>query len=396
MNLTFYGAAKNVTGSCFLLEACGKRILIDCGMKQGCDECENEELGFNPALIDILLVTHAHLDHTGRIPLLVKNGFKGPIIATSATSALMKIILLDSAKIQEMDARWENQKGLRAGRPEVVPLYTEEDAQKSFSLITPHEYDTEIKLSDGIKAVFIDGGHLLGSSSITITVNEGDKEETIVFSGDIGNINQPIINDPQYLKKADFVVMESTYGNRDHEPDEDYPTVLAEIFESTFKKGGNVVVPSFAIGRTQQLLYFIREIKERRLVKSFPDFHVYVDSPLSIAATKIYSEDMEDYADSETEAVMERGIDPLSFENLHFTQSSDASKLINSDMSPKVIISSSGMCEAGRIRHHLKHNLWRADSSIVFVGYQANGTLGRIILEGAKKVKLFEIGRAHV
>ncbi|HAN20327.1 MAG: MBL fold hydrolase [Clostridiales bacterium GWF2_36_10] len=389
MNLTFYGAAKNVTGSCFMLSACGKKILIDCGMKQGCDECENENFGFNPAEVDYVLLTHAHIDHSGRLPLLVKKGYKGPIIATSATCKLIDILLRDSAKIQEMDAKWENQKGKRADRDEVQPLYTTDDVEDTLTHLLPHEYDTKVNLCKGVDIVFTDVGHLLGSASISVYIEENGKKETIVFSGDIGNINQPIINDPQYLEQADYVVMEATYGNREHEPSENYTVELAQIFESTFIKGGNVIIPSFSVGRTQQLLYYIRKIKEQKLIHSIPDFAVYVDSPLSIAATKIYSEDLNDYADEETEAVIERGVNPLSFNNLHFTQSSEASKLINADITPKVIISSSGMCEAGRIRHHLKHNLWRSNSSVVFVGYQANGTLGRIILDGVKKVKLF-------
>lgn len=389
MNLTFYGAAKNVTGSCFLLSISGKNILIDCGMKQGCEDCDNKELGFNANQIDFVLLTHAHLDHSGRLPLLVKNGFGGPIIATGATCSLLEIMLRDSAKIQEMDAKWENQKGARAGHENIEPLYTIQDVEFTLKQLVPHEYEEKIKLFEGVSFKFTDGGHLLGSASITFYAKENGKEEIIVFSGDIGNTNQPIINDPKYLEQADYVIMEATYGDREHDIEQDYTVELAKIFESTFVKGGNVVIPSFSVGRTQQLLYFIREIKERKLVLSIPDFNVYVDSPLSIAATKIYADGLLKYGDPDTEAVLARGINPLSFENLHFTQTSDESKAINFDMKPKVIISSSGMCEAGRIRHHLKHNLWRSSNAIVFVGFQANGTLGRYILNGAKKIKLF-------
>lgn len=389
MNLTFYGAAKNVTGSCFLLSACGKKVLIDCGMKQGCDDCENSELVFNPGDIDYVLLTHAHLDHSGRLPLLYKNGYHGPIIATGATCSLLEIMLRDSAKIQEMDAKWENQKGARAGREIVEPLYTMDDVEETLKHLEPHIYDETVVLGEGLSAVFTDVGHLLGSSSISFYTVENGKQETVAFSGDIGNINQPIINDPQYLERADYVIMEATYGNRDHEESADYTVELAKIFESTFLQGGNVIIPSFSVGRTQELLYFIREIKERKLIRSIPDFAVFVDSPLSIAATKIYSDDLPEYGDEDTEAVLAKGIKPLAFENLYFTQTSEESKAINSDMKPKVIISSSGMCEAGRIRHHLKHNLWRPECSIVFVGYQANGTLGRIILDGVRKIKLF-------
>ena len=389
MNLTFYGAAKNVTGSCFLLSACGRKILIDCGMKQGCDDFENEELGFNASEIDYVLATHAHIDHSGRLPLLVKNGYSGSIIATGGTCNLLSIMLRDSAKIQEMDAKWENQKGKRAGNKTVEPLYTKEDADLTIQRLKMHEYNVKVTLCDGISFVFTDVGHLLGSASIIFYITENDEQNTLVFSGDIGNINQPIINDPQYLEKADYVVMEATYGDREHQPEPDHTSGLARILESTFIKGGNVVIPSFSVGRTQQLLYFIREIKERKLIKSIPDFRVYVDSPLSIAATRIYADNLKYYGDEETKAVMAKGVDPLSFDNLYFTQTSEESKAINADMNPKVIISSSGMCEAGRIRHHLKHNLWRPECSVVFVGYQANGTLGRIILNGVRKIKLF-------
>ncbi|HBL83336.1 MAG: MBL fold hydrolase [Clostridiales bacterium GWF2_38_85] len=389
MNLTFYGAAKNVTGSCFMLTVNEKKIMIDCGMKQGCSDCDNKTMDFVQSEIDYVLVTHAHIDHSGRLPLIVKYGYTGQIIATGATCSLLEIMLRDSAKIQEMDAKWENQKGKRAGHEFIEPLYTMEDTEKTLLQLEPHKYNERIKICEGVSAEFIDGGHLLGSASITLYLDENGVQKIIAFSGDIGNLDQPIIRDPIYLKKADYVVMESTYGNRNHDEIGDYAAELAQIFESTFIKGGNIVIPSFSVGRTQELLYFIREMKERKLVKSIPDFPVYVDSPLSIAATNIYSGDLTGYADKLTDAIIAKGQNPLRFNNLHMTETSDESKLINSDLEPKVIISSSGMCEAGRIRHHLKHNLWRGECSIVFVGYQANGTLGRIILNGVKKVKLF-------
>lgn len=389
MKLTFHGAAKDVTGSCFLLNAGGKNILIDCGMKQGCSDCDNTEFGFNPADIDYVLLTHAHIDHSGRLPLLVKQGYEGKIITTGATCSLLGIMLLDSAKIQESDAKWENQKGKRAGRETVEPLYTIDDAEETLTRLSPCSYGKPVEICEGVTAIFTDVGHLLGSASITVSVTEDGITKLVAFSGDIGNLDQPIIKDPIYLKTADYVVMESTYGDRNHEASSDYALELAKIFESTFIKGGNVVIPSFSIGRTQELLYFIREIKERGLVKTIPDFPVYVDSPLSIAATEIYSGDLTGYADSLAEKIINSGRNPLKFSNLHMTETADESKLINTDKEPKVIISSSGMCEAGRIRHHLKHNLWRPECSIVFVGYQANGTLGRIISDGVKRVKLF-------
>ena len=389
MKLTFWGAAKDVTGSCYMLEVNGKKLLVDCGMKQGCSECDNRTLYFSPTEIDCVLVTHAHIDHSGRLPLLVRDGYKGPIITTGATCELLNIMLRDSAKIQEMDAKWENHKGKRAGHEVVEPLYTTIDVENMLQQLEPHKYNEKVKICDGVVAEFIDGGHLLGSASITLYLEENGVEKTIAFSGDIGNLDQPIIRDPVYLKKADYVLMESTYGDRNHDEPGDYAAELAKIFESTFMKGGHVIIPSFSVGRKQELLYFIREMKERKLVRSIPDFAVYVDSPLAIAATNIYSGDLRGYADELTEEILARGEYPLQFNNLHMTESSDESKLINEDIMPKVIISSSGMCEAGRIRHHLKHNLWRPECSIIFVGYQANGTLGRIILNGVRKVKLF-------
>lgn len=389
MKLTFYGAAKEVTGSAHLLEACGKKILIDCGLQQGADEKDNENLPFAANQIDYVLLTHAHIDHSGRLPMLSKNGFCGEIHTTGKTQELITIMLRDSAHIQENDAKWENQKGRRAGRPPVEPIYTLLDTEEILQYVVPHSYGELFELTSGIQVRFIDAGHLLGSACIEIFVSENGKEQKIVFSGDIGNINQPIIRDPQPIREADYVVMESTYGDRDHERSESYTADFAQIIDQTLSQGGNVVIPSFAVGRTQELLYFIREIKEQKLVKSVPDFPVYVDSPLSTEATKIYDGNLSGYADEETIEVLQKGNNPLRFGNLHLCSAVEESKLLNQDSTPKVIISSSGMCEAGRIRHHLKHNLWRPESSIVFVGFQAQGTLGRILLDGVKTVKLF-------
>ena len=389
MKLSFYGAAKEVTGSCYLLEINGEKILIDCGLQQGQDEKDEQKLPFNANMIDYVVLTHAHIDHSGRIPLLVKEGFQGKIFATKATCDLISIMLRDSAHIQEMDAMWENKRGKRAGSNEAVPLYSIKDAEETLKYLVPCSYNEMINICDGAKLNFIDAGHILGSSSAEIFLSEANITKKIVFSGDIGNIGQPIIRDPQYIKQADFVVMESTYGDRNHEKSDDYTKDLADIINDTLKNGGNVVIPSFAVGRTQELLYFIREIKERGLVTSVPNFPVYVDSPLSSEATKIYDGDLAGYADEAAIAIIKRGINPLTFKDLFLVETSDDSKAINSDMTPKVIISSSGMCEAGRIRHHLKHNLWRRECAIVFVGFQANGTLGKIIVDGATKVKLF-------
>lgn len=389
MKLHFYGADRCVTGSCHCLEINGKKILVDCGLQQGRDELDNRYLAFAPGNIDILLVTHAHIDHTGRIPLLVKNGFHGRILTTRLTADLMKIMLLDSAHIQESDAEYENRKGERAGREHVDPLYTEQDALDVFKYVTTCEYKEKVDLCEGVSAVFTDAGHLLGSASITLELEENGVHKTIVFSGDIGNVDQPIIRDPQLLKKADYVVMESTYGDRNHTEVWSYTDELAEIIDETLGKGGNVVIPSFAVGRTQELLYFIREIKDQKLVKSTPNFPVYIDSPLAKAATTVFCGDLHGYLDEQALELVKDGTHMFTFPNLNLVESSEESKMLNMDTTPKVIISASGMCDAGRIRHHLKHNLWRPECTVVFVGYQGEGTLGRALLEGVKSVKLF-------
>ena len=388
MKLTFYGAAKAVTGSCHCLEVNGTRILIDCGLQQGRDERDNRVLDFAPGSIDYVIVTHAHIDHTGRIPLLVKQGFHGQIVTTRLTGQLMSIMLRDSAHIQESDAQWQNQKGRRAGRPPVEPLYTLADAEHAMELVTTCEYGQMVDLCPGVRLRFTDAGHLLGSACAELWLTEEGVTRKIVFSGDLGNVDQPIIRDPQPIDEADFVVMESTYGDRLHEPPESYTEALAQIIDETFERGGNVIIPSFAVGRTQELLYFMREMKERGLVRSHPDFQVCVDSPLANEATRIYSGDLHGYLDEEAIEALKGGA-LFQFPGLTLTESSEESKALNEDKSSKVIISASGMCDAGRIRHHLKHNLWRKECAIVFVGYQAEGSLGRALLEGAKSVKLF-------
>ena len=389
MKLHFYGADRCVTGSCHCLEINGKKILVDCGLQQGRDELDNRYLAFAPGNIDILLVTHAHIDHTGRIPLLVKNGFHGRILTTRLTADLMKIMLLDSAHIQESDAEYENRKGERAGREHVDPLYTEQDALDVFKYVTTCEYKEKVDLCEGVSAVFTDAGHLLGSASITLELEENGVHKTIVFSGDIGNVDQPIIRNPQFFDSADYVLMESTYGDRNHTEVWSYTDQLAQIIDETLAKGGNVVIPAFAVGRTQELLYFIREIKDRGLVTSVKDFPVYVDSPLAKKATTIFCGDLRGYLDEDARALVQDGTHMFNFPGLHLTETVDESKLLNIDKTPKVIISASGMCDAGRIRHHLKYNLWRGDSAVVFVGFQAPGTLGRNLLDGTPSVKLF-------
>ena len=389
MKLTFFGAAKAVTGSCHCVEVRGKKILIDCGLQQGKDERDNTVLDFAPNYIDYVIVTHAHIDHSGRIPLLIKQGFQGQIFATRLTGELMSIMLQDSAHIQEMDAQWKNQKGKRAGRPPVEPLYTVADAAQVPEHLVTVEYGQIIELCEGVKIRFVDAGHLLGSASVEMWLEEDGVEKKIVFSGDIGNHNQPIIRDPSLIDGADYVVMESTYGDRNHDPVVSYTAELAKIIDDTFAKGGNVIIPSFAVGRTQELLYFMREMKKEGLVKSNPDFTVCVDSPLANEATKIFSGDLRGYLDDDALEVVKDGERLFTFPGLTMTESSEESKMLNMDKSSKVIISASGMCDAGRIRHHLKHNLWREECAIVFVGYQGEGTLGRHLLEGAKQVRLF-------
>ena len=389
MKLHFFGADQCVTGSCHCLEVNGKKILIDCGLQQGRDEVDNSSLPFHAGNIDYVLVTHAHIDHSGRIPLLVKQGFRGRILTTRLTAQLMDIMLQDSAHIQESDAEYKNRKNLRAGRPVVEPLYTVEDALRVKEFITTCEYGEKVDLCEGVQVECIDAGHLLGSASMKLTVTENGETRTIVFSGDIGNVDQPIIRDPQFFHRADFVVMESTYGNRNHTEVWSYTDELAQIIDETLGKGGNVVIPSFAVGRTQELLYFIRQIKDENLVKSVPNFNVYVDSPLSKAATTIFCGDLRGYLDKEALALVQDGTHMFNFPGLHLTETVEESKLLNMDKTTKVIISASGMCDAGRIRHHLKYNLWRGDSAVVFVGFQSPGTLGRHLLDGAPSVKLF-------
>ena len=390
MKLSFYGADREVTGSCHGVEIRGKNLLVDCGMVQGSDNDYGQDFPFNPVNIECVVMTHAHIDHSGRLPLLVKQGFRGRIFATGATIKLLQIMLRDSAHIQEVEAGWKSRKGKRAGKQEVEPLYTVEDAEKVFQYFVPCTYNNIIEVDEGVKIRFTDAGHLLGSAFVEMWLEEGGISKKVVFSGDIGNIGQPIIRDPQYVREADVALMESTYGDRNHEVPADYTHELAEVIDKTFAAGGNVIIPSFAIGRTQELLYFIREIKEQGLVKSAPDFPVYVDSPLGNAATRIYEGDLDGYLDEETIRVIKSGKKYLSFDNLRISETSEDSKAINFDNAPKVIISSSGMCDAGRIRHHLKHNIWRPECAVVFVGFQAKGTLGRILMDKATpKVMLF-------
>lgn len=389
MKLTFLGAAREVTGSCYLLEVNGKRCLIECGMAQGPDIYENQYVPVNPSTISAIFLTHAHIDHSGLLPMLFKNGYKGKVYTTKPTKALAQIMLEDSAHIQESEAEWRNRKAKRSGAGAYKPLYTAEDVvkmnAKGYKAV---EYCQPIEVFKGLIATFYDAGHLLGSSSILLECTEGQTTKRIVFSGDIGNVNKPILRDPTLLTSADYVITESTYGDRDGEPSCDQVATLASIIQRTLDRGGNVIIPSFAIGRLQEMLYYLREIKERGLVKGHPHFPVYVDSPLAVKATRIFQRKY-DCFDAETTEIINRGVNPIAFDDLICTESVEESKGINTDPIPKIILSASGMCEAGRIRHHLKYNLWRPESTVVFVGYQVEGTLGRILLDGIDSVNLF-------
>ena len=389
MKITFVGATHEVTGSCYFLEAAGKKFLVDCGMEQGPDNFENIPIPVPASELDFVLLTHAHIDHSGKLPVLYAEGFRGNIYTTYATVDLCEIMLRDSAHIQMFEAEWRNRKGRRSGKEPVQPLYDMNDAQGAISHLVGCPYQQILELADGIQVRFVDAGHLLGSASIELWLKEDDTERKIVFSGDIGNKDQPLIKNPTYLQSADYVVMESTYGDRSHGPRASYEDELARVIQRTFDRGGNVVIPSFAVGRTQEMLYFIRRIKSEHLLPEFENFEVYIDSPLAVEATSIFNKSVEECFDEDARALVQQGINPIGFPGLKMAITSDESKMINFNDNPKVIISASGMCEAGRIRHHLKHNLWRKDSTILFVGYQVPGTLGFSLLNGAKEVRLF-------
>lgn len=389
MKLTFVGAAHEVTGSCHYLTAAGKNILVDYGMEQGFDTFENVPLPVRPSDIDFVLLTHAHIDHSGCLPVLAQYGFAGEILATAATCDLAEIMLRDSAGIQEFEAEWRSRKGQRQGREPYTPFYDSNDVERILKHFRPLAYDTIFEIAPGLRVRFTDVGHLLGSAFVEIWATEEGREVKLLFSGDIGNKNQPLLHDPATAEGADYVIMESTYGDRSHGPRTDYVEAFSQVIQRTFMRGGNVVVPSFAVGRTQEILYFLRQIKEQGRIASFPDFEVYVDSPLAIRATGIFSEHTWDCFDDEARELLAKGIDPIRFPGLRIAQTAEESKAINFDQKPKIILSASGMCEAGRIKHHLKHNLWRPESTILFVGYQARGTLGRRLLDGVEEVTLF-------
>ena len=398
MKITFLGATRTVTGSNFLVEAAGKKFLVDCGMWQGREDIEiqnGEDFEYNPAEIDFMLLTHAHIDHSGRIPKLYNEGFRNKIYAHKATCDLCTLMLPDSGHIQEAEIEWKNRKRIRKGEKELPPLYTAEDALKSLEVFEPVKYDEIIEITPDIHVRFNDAGHMLGSSIIELWVKEDGKETKTVFTGDLGNNDIPLLSEPTMIESTDYLVMESTYGSRLHLRNEEKAKMFLDIVSETLDNGGTVVIPSFAVGRTQEILYEINKLKDiitdeefKRRYKTLMKSPVYVDSPLAISATEVFKENMELF-DEETQAQIMQGDNPLEFPGLEFTRTADESKALNEDPKSSIIISASGMCEVGRIKHHLKHNLWNPKSTILFVGYQAPGTLGYSIVNGAKKVKIF-------
>ena len=397
MKITFLGATRTVTGSNFLVEGAGKKFLVDCGMWQGKAEIEEEngqDFEFNPAEIDFMLLTHAHIDHSGRIPKLYKEGFKNKVYAHKATCDLCALMLPDSGHIQEMESEWKNKKRMRKGENPLPPIYTAEEAARCLEIFEPVKYDEIIEITPQIQVRFNDAGHMLGSSMIEVWVEEDGKRTKAVFTGDIGNNDIPLLSSPTMIEDTDYLVMESTYGSRLHIKNDQKAELFLDIVSETLDNGGTVVIPSFAVGRTQEILYEINHIKEeeqddefRRKYKNLMKTPVYVDSPLAISATEVFRENM-DLFDEETQEEIMRGDNPLEFSGLQFTRTADESKALNQDPRSSIIISASGMCEVGRIKHHLKHNLWNPKSTILFVGYQAPGTLGYSIVNGAKTVKI--------
>lgn len=399
MKVTFFGATKTVTGSNFLVEGAGKKFLVDCGLYQGSTREEiknNEPFPYNIEEIDFMLLTHAHIDHSGRIPKLYKDGYRKPIFATNATCDLCAIMLPDSGHIQETETEWKNKKRIRRGEDILIPIYDAETAAKSLELFRGVDYDQIIEVDDNIHVRFNDAGHMLGSSIIEVWIKEDGENKKIVFSGDIGNNDIPLLSEPTMIEDADFLVMESTYGDRLHIENENKAERFIQIVTDTISQGGTVVIPSFAVGRTQEILYELNKFKGSS--NDTPEFDrrfdllmhtpVYVDSPLAISATEVFRENMNLF-DEETQELIQRGDNPLEFPGLKFTQTVEESKELNESDESCIIISASGMCEVGRIKHHLKHNIWNPKNTILFVGYQALGTLGRKIVDGAKTVKIF-------
>jgi len=388
MKLTFYGACKTVTGSCYLVETEDTKLLVDCGMYQGSKELKERNYGdflFNPAEIDYVVLTHAHIDHSGLIPKLMKKGYKGPIITTKATIDLCSIMLPDSGHIQELEIERKNRKILRAGKPLLEPIYDHLDASKVMLQFKGVDYDLVTELSPTVAIRLRDAGHILGSAIVEMWIKENGKKTKIVFSGDLGNFNQPIINDPTNIDDADYLIMESTYGNRIHGDIGDKKEVLLKVISETFERGGNLIIPAFAVERTQDILYYLGILEHQGRL---PDCDIYVDSPLAISASEIFKASVQYYDEETRKAYETSGQSPIILKKLKMARSQEESMRLNEIKGRAIIISASGMCEAGRIKHHLKHNLWRPESSILFVGFQAEGTLGRQIIDGQRLVKI--------
>ena len=398
MKITFLGATKMVTGSNFLVEGAGKKFLVDCGMYQGGDRDEmqnHEPFAYDVNEIDFMLLTHAHIDHSGRIPKLYKEGYRNPVITTKATRDLCSIMLPDSGHIQEQEIEWRNRKRMREGKEALPPLYTAQDAIDTMEIFKPVNYDEIIEIDPNIYVRFNDAGHMLGSAIIEIWVKEDGKETKAVFTGDLGNNDIPLLSSPTMIDNCDYLVMESTYGGRLHIRNDEKANLFLNIVSETLDKGGTVVIPSFAVGRTQEILYELNNLKDAQDSEEFKKKYatlmkapVYVDSPLAISATEVFRENANLF-DEETQALIERGDNPLEFPGLQFTRTADESKALNEKNESAIIISASGMCEVGRIKHHLKHHLWDPNSTVLFVGYQAPGTLGRRIVDGEKVVRIF-------
>ena len=389
MKITFLGANHEVTGSRTLIEwRKGRYLLVDCGMEQGQNEYENAEMPVSAKEIEYVFITHAHIDHTGMLPKLWRDGFRGTVYTTRETNNLCAIMLADSAHIQMSDAEYQTKKNKRKNLPPVEPAYDMDDVNELLGNFRPCGYGEAIRVDEGLTVAFTDIGHLMGSAAISLWLTDGDETRKIVFSGDVGNINQPLLNDPMFVREADYVVVESTYGDRLHAARIDPTPMMVDVIQRTLDRGGNVIIPSFAVGRTQEMLYIIRDIKMHGLVHGHDGFPVYVDSPLANEATAVFLQCDTECLDPEARAVMQQGVNPISFPELETVVTADESKKLNASKIPGVIISASGMCDAGRVRHHLKHNLWRPESTVLFVGYQSNGTLGRQLQDGKKEVKV--------
>jgi metallo-beta-lactamase family protein len=398
LKVEFLGGVRTVTGSATLLEKDSLLWLVDCGLFQGGRAIEERNQNIRPYRakdLSFILLTHAHIDHSGLIPKLVKEGFRGKVICTKATFNLCEAMLRDSGHIHETEAEWQNRKGRRAGGEETVPFYTVRDAEESLQYFQVLHYDEILTLANGLKVRYRDAGHILGSAIIEVWVEEGGKERKLIFSGDLGSPGQPIVRDPSWVEEGDVVWLESTYGNRIHRSREETVQELLKVIQQAIAHQAKVVIPAFAVERTQDVLYTIGRLMREGLIPSIP---IYIDSPLAISATEIFKKNS-DCFDQETHHFLLEGEHPLEPPEVIYTQTTEESKAINEDTRPGIIISSSGMCDSGRIKHHLKHHLWQESSHIVFIGYQAEGTVGRRIVDGAKTVRLFgeEIAvRAHV